>query len=360
MAAIFKRGRDKGKKRTAWYINYTEENGDRRSVKGFTDRGLTEQSAARIENEVMLRKRGLIDPAAEKIAGHRQTPIKAHLDAFERNLGKNTSKHTNLTMSRVRKIINDCGFITIADIDVEAVEKFLTGICAENKRGPRTYSHYAQAIDSFCNWLVPKKLIANPLAGLERLNAAVDVRRKRRALSAQEVNSLVDSARQSGVKIQGFDGEQRARIYTLAYMTGLRRSEIGSLTPRSFDLAGSHPTVTVEAKHSKHRQLDELPIHPELAPLLQVWLAGMAPDARLFSRLERKKTSRMVKLDLERVGIPYLTADGYADFHAAGRHTHITNLVKSGVSLPEAQKLARHTDINMTMRYTHIGMEDTA
>lgn len=66
----------------------------------------------------------------------------------------------------------------------------------------------------------------------------------------------------------------------------------------------------------------------------------------------------MVKKDLERVGIPYLTKEGVADFHAAGRHTYITELIRNGVSLPEAQKLARHSDIKMTMRYTHIGIED--
>jgi len=68
----------------------------------------------------------------------------------------------------------------------------------------------------------------------------------------------------------------------------------------------------------------------------------------------------MVKKDLERVGIPYETEDGIADFHAAGRHTHITELLRNGTSLPEAKKLARHSDINMTMRYTHIGIADQA
>ena len=34
----------------------------------------------------------------------------------------------------------------------------------------------------------------------------------------------------------------------------------------------------------------------------------------------------MFKLDRERVGIPYKTAEGVADFHAAGRHTCITEL----------------------------------
>jgi site-specific recombinase XerD len=86
----------------------------------------------------------------------------------------------------------------------------------------------------------------------------------------------------------------------------------------------------------------------------------MEPDEALFPKLAKRRTWLMVKKDLERVGIAYETADGIADFHAAGRHSHITGLVRSGVSVPEAQKLARHTDINMTMRYTHIGMEDQA
>ena len=68
----------------------------------------------------------------------------------------------------------------------------------------------------------------------------------------------------------------------------------------------------------------------------------------------------MVKKDLERVGIAYETPDGIADFHAAGRHTYITALLKSGASLPETKELARHSDVNMTMRYAHIGIQDQA
>ena len=64
---------------------------------------------------------------------------------------------------------------------------------------------------------------------------------------------------------------------------------------------------------------------------------------------------RSCSAQLEIVG-----ADGIADFHAAGRHSHITGLIRNGASLPEAQKLARHTDIKMTMKYTHIGMDDQA
>ena len=43
-----------------------------------------------------------------------------------------------------------------------------------------------------------------------------------------------------------------------------------------------------------------------------------------------------------------------------GRHTHITELLRNGAFLVEARELARHSDIRMTMRYTHIGLDDQA
>ncbi len=68
----------------------------------------------------------------------------------------------------------------------------------------------------------------------------------------------------------------------------------------------------------------------------------------------------MVKKDLERVGIPYETKEGIADFHAAGRHSHVTGLLESGVSVAHAMALARHSDVRMTMRYTHLGIDEQA
>jgi integrase-like protein len=133
-----------------------------------------------------------------------------------------------------------------------------------------------------------------------------------------------------------------------------------SLTADSFRLDDSPPTLTVAAKVSKHRRKDVLPLHPELVARLRQWLDGLKLDAKLFPMLGKKKLSFMIERDLKRAGIPYKTAEGVADFHAAGRHTYITQLLRSGASLPEARKLARHSDVKMTMRYTHIGIEDQA
>ena len=222
----------------------------------------------------------------------------------------------------------------------------------------RQRNHYVQAMEQFCTWMVPKRMLTNPLAGIERLNTEVDIRHARRALTPEQFDALVTSARESGTHIQCYSGEERARIYTISYLTGLRRKEIASLTPESFNLDAAPPTVTVAAACSKHRRTDVLPLHAEFVPILRSWLAGADPDEPLFPKLAKRRTWLMVKKDLERVGIPYETKEGIADFHAAGRHTHITQLLKNGASLVEAKELARHSDVKMTMKYTHIGIDD--
>jgi len=356
MASVFKRKRDSRKRNAPWYVAYNDHLGKRRMRKGFTDKGLTEQLGAKLENEAMLRKRGLIDPAEEEAAERRKTPIAELLAAFETSLQRsdNTRKHVGLTMARIRRIIDEAGIETPGDIDIDSVEEVLREMLDAEEIGHKTYNHYVQSVYQFCRWLTAAKraiLPFNPLAGMDRLNTEIDVRRPRRALTPEEFAALVQSARSSNLRIQCFDGEERAMIYLISYFTGLRRKEIDSLTPRSFDLAGKPQTITVQAACSKHRRKDVLPLHAELAEILAGWLPGKALDQVLFPNLGKRRTWYMVKKDLERVGIPYETPEGFADFHAAGRHTHITQLLRSGASIAEAKELARHSDVRMTMKY---------
>ena len=358
MASIFKRRKGKNEPYTIQYVDHL---GKRKTSLGFTDKGLTEQLAGKLETEARLRRTGMIDADQERLATNKQAALEGLLDAFEGSLADNSPKYVKLTMSQVRRVVTGAEFKTLADIDPEAVQAFLRGLRKSDDMGHRTYNQYLQAMGTFCNWCVStKRLPSNPLAGVERLNTAVDVRHARRALTAEEVAKLVDSARSSGVRIQGYTGEQRARIYLVSFLTGLRRNELASLTRRNFALDTVPPTITIEATDSKHRRKDVLPLHPELAAMLRLWFKGMEPGAKLFPMLARRKTWRMVKKDLERVGIAYETEDGIADFHAAGRHTHITELLRNGASLVEAKELARHSDIKTTMRYTHIGLKDQA
>jgi len=360
MASIYKRKRDKNRRRSCWYISYDDANGKRKTKKGFTDKRATEELALELERKEKQKKSGLVDPNEQRRIVAAETPIAEHVIAFEKSISKNSAKHVKLTLTRLRRLIDEAELQTLADIDIEPIEAVLGDMLDSNEIGHKTYNHYTSAIGQFCSWLVPKRLAANPVAGMKRLNAEVDIRHPRRALTAEEFGKLVKSAVDSNTEIQCFDGEQRARIYTISYMTGLRRKEIASLTPASFNLKTSPATITVEAACSKHRRKDVLPLHPELVEMLKGWLKGMNHTELLFPKLAKRRTWLMVKKDLERIGIPYRNEEGIADFHAAGRHTHITELLRNGASLPEARELARHSDIRMTMKYTHIGLDDQA
>ncbi len=358
MASIFKRTK---RKYEPYTIQYLDHRGKRRTEIGFTDKGLSEELAGKLETEARLRRTGMVDASLDRITEQRLVPIVEQLTEFEESLSDNSPQYVKLTMGQVRRTIEGCGFKTLADIEPEAVQKYLRSRRKDEKTGHRTYNQYLQAFGTFCNWCVTtRRLLTNPMLGVETLNTAVDVRHARRALSAEEVSQLIASARTSGISIQRYSGEQRARIYLMAYLTGLRRKELGSLTPKSFNLDATPPTVTVAATASKHRQEDVLPLHPELAAMLRQWLRGMPRGDKLFPRLGQRKTHVMVRKDLERVGIPYETEEGIADFHASGRHTYITELLRSGASLPETKELARHSDIKTTMKYTHIGINDQA
>ena len=363
MATTYKRKEDKGKRSACWYLGYKDENGKQRTKKGYTDRKATQELADKLEREARLRREGLIDPVAEKLRAQRKAPIDDIVDLYEKQLTsrRTTEKHVSLTLSRVRRIISGGKFQVLSDIETDIVQNYLDELAEDEDFGHRTYNHYVQAIDGFGNWLISTKRTAlSPFAGLARLNAEVDIRHPRRALSVDEVSRLIASARASGKSIQCFSPEERARIYIIAGLTGLRRKEIASLMPRSFDLQSTPPTVTVQAACSKHRRTDVLPLHPQLIAVLPEWLRGLSPGELLFPKLAKRRTWLMVKKDLERAGIAYETPKGIADFHAAGRHTYITGLLTNGATLPEVKELARHTDVKMTMKYAHVGIGDRA
>jgi integrase len=315
--------------------------------------------ARKLEAEAMLRAKGVIDPKAEKYALWEATSLEDHAKAFEEVLrGRGvTAKHRKATLSAIRALADECGFSTPAEIDGVVVSAHI----ADQKRqgrGARAINSELGAFKSFCRWLVrSQRMRADPMVSVPKLNARTDRRHRRRALTDEEIGKLLEATARGGV-IKGLSGPERAMLYRLALQTGLRASELGSLTPASFDLRDrEQATVTVEAACSKHRRQDVLPLRPEMAKAVAAFVEGREPNTRLF-RMPHKPAS-MLKRDLRAAKIPYRDESGrVADFHALC-HTFITRLARSGVAPAVAKSLARHSTITLTMdRYTHVLKED--
>ena len=140
MASVFKLGRDKGKRNTAWYFEYKDHLGKKRMKKGFTDKALTKQLAAKLEHEARQRRLGLIDAEKEELAESRNSAISVHLEDYRKSLvaKENSPKHVKLTLSRVRRIVEGCEFNTLRDINADDVETFLTELREEDEIGFKT------------------------------------------------------------------------------------------------------------------------------------------------------------------------------------------------------------------------------
>ncbi len=404
MASVFKqkyKGRD-GKQRESksWYAEFHDHNGTTRRVVGFSEKGLTQELGRKLDKLSSFRRLGQ-SPDAElihwlesipsKLRGHlakwglldarsegQSRGLRDHLADFRQSIldrGK-TNGHAKTTCQRIEAILDGCGFVFHSDISASVIERYL----ADRRSGGlgiKSTNHYLSAFKAFVRWLVQNRRAGDdPISHMKPLNAAVDVRRDRRSLSRAEFSRLVQVTGTQPT-LYGLSGRDRQMLYLTAAYTGLRAGELGSLTERSLDFSTDPATVTVIAGDSKHRKKDVLPLHEELCVRLQGWLSDRkqaADEAPVVlsiggSRTDEKlwpgrwavdrRAARFLKKDLAAAGIEYHDENGRVfDFHAL-RGQFVTELGRAGVSLQEAQKLARHSDPKLTANhYTHLSVHD--
>ena len=367
MASIYKKpivrvdpktGEKKTTKSKKWWGRYRASNGKERRVPLAADKTAAQAMLNDLVRKAEREAAGLIDPTDD----HAKRPLKQHIADYRRHLTAkgNTTSHIKLTISYIEKVVAGCKFRSIRDLSPSRVTSWLADLRSEG-RGLRTSNAYLAAIKGFSRWLVRDgRLTEDRLAHVAALNTKVDLRHERRTLKPAEISKLIAAAK-TGKKFRSLTGPDRAMLYHLAVTTGLRASELASLTPRSFDLGGDPPTVAVEAGYSKHRRRDVL-LRADVADAMNEYLSSrqLRDDERLWmGSWSRKGSAIMIRKDLAAANIAYEDDAGRVfDFHAL-RHQFISSLAQAGVHPKEAQSLARHSTISLTMdRYTHLNLVD--
>ena len=364
MASVFKKA---GRKN--WSVSWFDHNGKRWTrSSGTTDKRAAERLASKLEADAMLRRDGVVDAGADVLAQEGRRPIAEHVEEFVSDIRARarTEKHATEREASLNRVLARASVDRLSDLTTERVQGALAALRAdaesEEKPGlsATTLNRYASAARAFTKWVVRNgRLDRDPLVGLARYNSDADRRRERRDLTPAEFARLLQAAENAPTRY-GLSGPDRAIMYALAAGTGLRASEIASLTPESFDLNGDPPTVTVKAAYSKHRHEDVQPMRRDLAERLRPWLLGRVLRAPVFDtpRLSQK-TGKLIRADLTAAGVPYVDEDGrVADFHAL-RVSFISAVVRAGASPKEAQTLARHADPSLTFKvYAKTRMHD--
>ena len=381
----------KTKEAKKWYVEFRDHLQTVRRLAGFTSKSATDELGRNLVRLVEYHGAtgGQVDPALSRwlaglASGIREKlvaiglldgvrhaaakPLGEHISDWKAALvaKANTADHVAMVTGRAKRVFNGCGYKFYSDLAATRIQSFLNTLRTgtEDKQGisAQTFNFHLAAVKQFCRWMVKHgRATSNPVDPLEPLNVKVDRRRDRRALTVEELVTLLTTTA-AGPKRGRMTGPERALLYRVAMETGLRSNELRTLTARSFDLNPDAPTVTVMAGNSKNRKEDTLPIRPDLATEVRAHLSGKPADAQVFPiPKDRKCAAKMFRADVDAAGIVFRdAANEVVDFHAL-RHTFVTNLARGKVHPKIAQALARHSTISLTMdRYTHTDLGEQA
>ena len=368
----------KKKKCSHWYIGFTDNRQTRHRLPAFASKRATERTAQKIEEllscggvlsqelqrwieEIPDKMRsnliefGLIDN--RRLSENIGKPLLMHLEDFCDGLAADGRKadYVQQTHKHIEDILDGCRFKLWSDIDGNKVKMFLAKSRGPDGYGQRTYNFYLRAFKMFAAWLIREDRVAgsDPMKG-HSLMKQTEFRKKRRSLTMEEMHILLDTT-EAAKKRFNMTGHERGLVYRLALQAGLRAGEIRSLTVLSFDFDAKPANVHVEPSDTKGKRPADLVLMDETTKAIREFLSDKEPKDRAFAMPHKANAATMLKADLKDCGIPYTDDAGRdVDFHSL-RHTFITNLALAGVHPAVAQKLARHSSIELTMKYyTHV------
>lgn len=233
------------------------------------------------------------------------------------------------------------------------VKQYLAHL-TRNDHAKRTVARKLAALRRYFGWLVrestgARRRVANPTIGVRSPQGEG---RLPRVLGSDQLDALL-----SGNQLEADDPPWRlardTAVVELLYGSGLRVSELCSLSIASIDLRGA--AATVWGKGSKERRV---PLSPPCVVALEQWselrtevanATGLRASLFVNGR-GNKLTPRDVRRILDRRAIDPTHP------HAL-RHTFATHLLDNGADLRAVQELLGHASVATTQRYTHVSRE---
>jgi len=317
----------------------------------------------------------------------------------------NTAEHVSKTVGRIERVIDGIPCRKLADLTAAALQRYLADLrtprpepadddqaqaadANDEAKQPKRRAvnraganRYLRACRQFTRWLVREQVLAtDPLAHLSAIDERAE-RVGRRALEVDELRRIIAAAETDGRQF-GVDGPDRALLYRVAAETGLRASELRSLTRSSFVLTPEAASVTVLAAHAKARREDTLPLREALRQVCVASMSHLLPDAPALRLPTPFNMAKMIRADARRARLAWLdeaatpqererrdASTFLAESDGAGRrldchtlrHTCGSWLASAGVHPKLIQRIMRHSTISLTMdRYTHAFAADEA
>lgn len=337
---------------------------------------------------------GILTEEELDIAKHQRVPFAQHVAdyiTYLRERGRNADR-IKTSQTYLTADSSGAGFRFLRDLNAEKLRKWLA---SQDEMSAATYNWHAEIWTAFGWWLCGKRLegkrpvmngekriSTNPFDGFGKKDVEADRKRVARALTAAELERLIDAARRrpledaltvrtgknkgqqianlsdaATVKLERL-GQERALIYKVAVLTGLRANELRTLAVRDLSF-GDLPFLKLNRSNEKNRKGSTIALRDDLASELRNWVVGKERGDLVFN--VPAGILRIMNRDLKLAGIPKVDEDGCVVHVHALRHSFGTHLSAAGVAPRVAQAAMRHSDIKLTMKtYTDARLLDTA
>ncbi len=233
-------------------------------------------------------------------------------------------------------------------IDHRTIRRWVSNMISQGL-STRTVNRKLSSLRSFFRFLVRKGVIkVNPM---NRVTAPKISKRLPEFVPESDMNKL----EQHDIFGDDFEGVRNRLIMTMFYYTGMRLSELVSLTLASIDL--NSMTIRVTGKGNKERII---PIHPDLLPFIECYLkAREATVVTCNSFFVTSKGKPVYPKLIYRVVHHYLTLITPLQKRSPHvlRHTFATHLLNMGADLNAIKELLGHSSLLATQVYTHSTFE---
>jgi integrase len=277
------------RKSAKWYACWKEGTKQVR-VPLATDKSASQAMLADLLRNKERGKAGVLDPYQKSL----ERAVDEHLDEYLTSIWQSgkVGSEKYLTEKRriLRTVFRDAGIRTLADLSSNAVDGYMDGLTCS----VATKRIHHTAVNAFTDWLVQKKRLGgNPLTGVARPQGGKVVR-ERRALSPDELQRLLDAARERPLASAEWNnggkrgrgprnpraanlrpetrehyirvGRARALLYKTAIYTGLRKGELAQLRVNFLNLDRKpYPCLELPGEFTKNGDDARLLLVPALA-----------------------------------------------------------------------------------------------
>lgn len=133
---------------------------------GTKDKVVAQKRLNDLYRQMEREAEGLATPVKIKKAA--QTSLNKHLSSYISDLEMTctSSKHTQVCQNRINKLIRECGWKQLKDIDASSFREWRAG----QKKTPKTLNDYQSALNSFLVWLRENGLMdGNPIERVQKV-----------------------------------------------------------------------------------------------------------------------------------------------------------------------------------------------